>query len=639
MSTTILSPTQNAPHASIFTAAQTYTMDCEILASCVGSNGSTPFGSRVTLLLSSDGLTYVPVSSVTFGQSPSTTAVLSFHLADYAQASYPSSSYFNGPTQVVSGTPGRLFQPPWTNYMLMFTGNTGSTVTFSAVADSGLLSVPPAITLSAMLDTLGTPAIGDVPTRGASTWTLSPGGGGSTPTVITPSISASQNNWSPTGWLSTGTQAATIIQVSVTASGINLTGLVPPSVGTIAGATVTIQVAAASAYWVRLQAANTSSTAANRFGFLSDVFIDPGESIDLVYDSTSSTWLEATVHKDYRSDLWGSAKDGNVTATTGTLPRTMYYDVLTIPASVTLTLAGFDIYCNVLDISNASAGSIVFNGGNGGAGGASVTAGAAPASGMTAGSGSYLQDAGRIGGTGSTTNGAVGSSAAVRVTFNPLISGAAGSGGAGGTGTGAAGGTGINMTQGPLPYQVNPPMLSGSGGAFAPYASGSQGGSGGGGGGDGTVAGGGGGGSGAPGGPARINARKINRGTNTTAGIIQSIGGVGGAGGTPTTGSAGGGGGGAGASGGTVLIYHAGLFGSPITGAIDVSGGNGGAGGSFHTTGTGTPANGGGANSGPGGYAQLFDTRTGVVTPFLGSARVATGGQAGSVAAVSQTNL
>lgn len=463
------------------------------------------------------------------------------------------------------------------------------------------------------------------------------GGGGTSPVVITAAVSASQNNWSPTGWLTAGAQSATVIQGSFSTSAINVTGLVPPSAGTIAGSQVIIQVAKTSAYWIRLVANSSSSTAANRFGFLSDVFIDPGESITLEYDSVSSLWLEATSHKDYRADLWGSAKDGNVTATSGTLPRTMYYDVLTIPASVALTVAGFDIYCNVLDISSASAGSIVFNGGNGGVGSSNGTVATATASGSNAISGSYLQAAGILGGVGSANNGSVGTAPTARVIFNPLTPGAGGSGGAGGTGTGAVGGTGTSQAQAPFPYQVNPTVWFGPGTGFTPFASGAPGGSGGGGGGDTANNGGGGGGGAPPGGPVRIFARKINRGTNTTAGIIQSIGGTGGGGGSPTAGNAGGGGGAGGGSGGTVLINHAGLFGSAITGAIDVSGGNGGAGGNLH--GTGAAANGGGGTSGAGGYAQLMDLRSGVVTAFSGSARVATAGQAGSVAATSQTNL
>ena len=58
----------------------------------------------------------------------------------------------------------------------------------------------------------------------------------STPTIATASISASQNNWSPTGWLANGAQAANLLRTTVTASGVNLTGLTAPSAGTIDGA-------------------------------------------------------------------------------------------------------------------------------------------------------------------------------------------------------------------------------------------------------------------------------------------------------------------------------------------------------------------------------------------------------------------
>ncbi len=127
-------------------------------------------------------------------------------------------------------------------------------------------------------------------------------------------------------------------------------------------------------------------------------------------------------------------------------------------------------------------------------------------------------------------------------------------------------------------------MLNATGNRLVPSSPGTGGGAGGG---DITNTGSG-GGSGAQGGlHVYIAANVIARGTNTTAGIIQSLGGLGGNGGTRGLGTTAGGGGGAGGPGGFVQINVGTLTGSAITNAVDVSGGIGGNGGNGTSTGLG----------------------------------------------------
>ena len=259
----------------------------------------------------------------------------------------------------------------------------------------------------------------------------------------------------------------------------------------------------------------------------SDVFLDPGESLVLQYDNAQTAWREQHPHKDYRSDLWGSAKDGSATISSSTtLTRSMYYDNLTITTGAALQPAGFDIYVNgILDISTCAERShrVYRGGGLGGHPGRSWRRSwrgvgrnrdlPAP----TAGWPRWRR--------GGATAGTTATNAGTRTVFFSSPGGGGGTGGTGTSGnTGGAGGSAGNPNQAPLGYGYQLNFFYN--GATAVVA-GQEGGSGGGGGGDGTHAGGGGGGSGATGGVIRIFARKINRGTNSNVGVIQAIGGNG----------------------------------------------------------------------------------------------------------------
>jgi hypothetical protein len=476
--------------------------------------------------------------------------------------------------------------------------------------------------------------------------------------VITPSISSAQNNWSPTGWLTSSLPTANVIRVTNTATSIiDITGLVPPTYnvgtsGTAEGMRVTIACASGSSnYPIRLVANSGSSSSANQFGFPSNVYLGPGEDLTLIYDATASLWREYNAHKDIRTDYFGTGNDGTVTISTavGPLTRDMYYDNLTITTGGSLVCGNCKIYVRgMLDISAAPTTSILatttsINGGNGSATG---TGGSASSTGG-GGSATTLPDVqiGIIGGAGSATNGVEGAAASNSRVPNNQTGAVGAAGGAGSVGTGGAirtgavaqTGSGLSVwTFNPLPYLTNTigtAVTSFTAGLGAPGGSG--------GGGDTTVSGGGGGGGGASSGTIWVSARYINRGSSSTASIFSAKGGNGGNGGTPTTGTPGGGGGGGSGGGGLIVVNYDQLLGSTITNALDASSGTGGTGGNGISTGTG----GDGGGAGPGGKITVINLKTGTVTETLGGAAVAgtahsgiTGG-AGGASVTTQQNL
>ena len=83
--------------------------------------------------------------------------------------------------------------------------------------------------------------------------------------VITPTISATTNNWNPSG-LAT----CNVIRFTNTTAYCDITGIVAPAAD---GAIVTLENSASSTFPVALRTANANSTTANRFAFDSDVFL------------------------------------------------------------------------------------------------------------------------------------------------------------------------------------------------------------------------------------------------------------------------------------------------------------------------------------------------------------------------------
>lgn len=467
--------------------------------------------------------------------------------------------------------------------------------------------------------------------------------------LITPgTLGSTQNNWSPTGWLSAGAQAANVIRFGASAY-IDLTGLAAPSSGNVEGVIVTLELLASSAMPVRLVASSGSSSAGNQFLFVGNVFLAPGESLSLKYDNTAQGWRELTGHKDFLSGYFGSGQDGAVSLSSGTttLTRDMYYQNLTLSGTASIVTNGYRIFVSeMLDISGAQAGAIQWNGGAGGAGGATGTAGAAGTRSLGAAGGMPFPApaaSGAAGGTGAGAAGTNGSSVTSIVNLAAAAGGAGGSATSGGTAGGGAssgGNANQNDTLSVWGYQLSPYVYLASSNltSFTPVPGSGSGGSGGG---DGTNKGGGGGGSATSGGMIWVAARFVNRGSSTTAGILQAKGGAGGAGGSPASGTAGGGGGGGSGGGGAMQIYYGYLLGSTITNALDCSSGTGGAGGNGISTGAG--GNGGGGA--PGGKITAMSMVTGVVTETIGGSRTAggaasgaTGGTAGP-AVTTQQNL
>jgi hypothetical protein len=456
-------------------------------------------------------------------------------------------------------------------------------------------------------------------------------------------VGSPQNDWNPSGWLSAGGQPlANVLKVTVTAPTV-ITGLKAPSaVGFTDGARVQIQVSVTGLPLILACATDaraTSSSAANRFGFAYNAFVDPGANIDLIYDATAARW-RATAPIP-RFDIWSGGADGDVSWTsTQLLARDFFYRNLTIGVGSVTSVIDNVVYVDEwLDVSAAPAGAVICNGGAGGNGGNTGTAGSAGAL-PTQGAQPTLPigQAGVAGATGTTTAGSSGTTATSITVINAPTGTTAG-GGVGGLGSAGAGGgkgNGISPTQGQLfsRYWIQPIATTGT--AVSLVRCGIGGASGGGGGGDNTVSGGGSGGGGASPGTIKFVARYIWRGSsNSATGIIQCKGGNGGNGGSPASGNAGGGGAGGGGQGGWIDITHSGLYGTAISAALDATGGNGGTGG--NKTGTGVVGNGGVA--GPGGFIQILNLSTGALSQSPQGSTVANSGQTGGTATTYQVAL
>lgn len=111
-----------------------------------------------------------------------------------------------------------------------------------------------------------------------------PSGGGGTPVTISPSqLTASVNDWNPTGL-----SGATIVRVSSDASMREITGLDTGA----DGRTVRFQII--GSYPVIFVAKSDNSTAANRFNIPRSVVAYPGTEISFGYDNTDTNWMIAS---------------------------------------------------------------------------------------------------------------------------------------------------------------------------------------------------------------------------------------------------------------------------------------------------------------------------------------------------------
>lgn len=370
------------------------------------------------------------------------------------------------------------------------------------------------------------------------------------------------------------------------------------------------------------------------------------------YSPTTSAWVPGAA-TGCAPGICGTGADGTTTSVgcgaissgTVTLARDAHCSSLTLSGSGKIFTAGYKIFSTgVCDLSAAGAQAIYNNGtaGNnaaGATGGASVAAANNPNQATL-----WAMIASGKGGDGTTTtggNGVIGSG--IRTSFG----GGAPAGASGGAST-SAGGTGagvatqvVGSNAGALFPVIAGNQLSSGGTVMFPGLSASGSGAGGG---DAVNAGGGGGSGGLGGGHIYIACGTIARGTNSTASIIQSIGGKGGNGANGVGGTAGGGGGAPGGGGGMVQVVAGILTGSAITNAVDVSGGTSGNGGNGLSTGLGgliAP----GANGG--GYALIVLNPASVTSVIAGnsvSGSAGTGpsgatGGTGGVGAVSRGNL
>ncbi|HJX79203.1 hypothetical protein, partial [Glutamicibacter sp.] len=101
-------------------------------------------------------------------------------------------------------------------------------------------------------------------------------------TPVSATISADQNNWSPTGW----NEKQNTIRVTASGAARTITGLVP-------GANPKnriVRLLNVGTFDVVLSSENASSTAANRFKFQTNITMMANQSTTLFYDSTDSRW-------------------------------------------------------------------------------------------------------------------------------------------------------------------------------------------------------------------------------------------------------------------------------------------------------------------------------------------------------------
>lgn len=322
-----------------------------------------------------------------------------------------------------------------------------------------------------------------------------------------------------------------------------------------------------------------------------------------------------------RPDLFGAGTDGPLTASSGTttLTRDTYYSTVTLSGTAKIDTAGYRLYMQAFDATNAAAGSIVCTVGAGG----NATASSA----SNAGGVGISNTARPLGGSGD--GGAGGDNVGVAGAGNAGTSvsiangGAGGAGGAGGT-SGGAGGTAGASTSRQAVYVHERDLSVAS--ATTGYNLIRGGAGGGGGGSGGTSSGGHGGGGGAGGAVMWVAIGELITGVSTPAGVIAATGGAGGSGAAGQATNHGGGAGGGGGGGGWIHCLVGKRTGPAVPDFFKASGGAGGAGGA---SGGGTGSAGAAGTGGEGGLVVLINMAANTVTVSTrGAASGATGGTA-----------
>ena len=111
--------------------------------------------------------------------------------------------------------------------------------------------------------------------------TAASNGSGGGASVITPSqITATQNDYAPTGW-----STATLVRLDGNSGFQKITGFSAGSSGEIKTLTNV------GSYCLYLAPEHTGSTAANRISYQEEVIIWPGSSCQIMYDGTATRWL------------------------------------------------------------------------------------------------------------------------------------------------------------------------------------------------------------------------------------------------------------------------------------------------------------------------------------------------------------
>ena len=331
-----------------------------------------------------------------------------------------------------------------------------------------------------------------------------------------------------------------------------------------------------------------------------------------------------------RPDVFGTGSDGNLIASSGTttLTRDTYYALVRLTGTAKLITAGYKLFIQHWDASNAPAGAIDYSGNQGGDAttGTSVGNDGGPALAAHTVGGSLV---GAIGGDG-VSNGAgqAGGNAGSVLLGCGGQGGDGGAGGTGGNGAGGAGGLGGPIGTRPKLHDGRQELaLLLSPTTYTQVAGGSAGGGGasGGGGGAGHESGPG-GGSASAGGVVYLRVGKLTVAVTTAAGACRAVGGRGGNGAaSEALGFQGGGSGGGGGGGGWIHAIVGEVEGPPVANFFDASGGNGGAAGA----GVGGGTSGLVGVGGEGGEVVLLNIAAGTA---LVSTRGAASGQVGGVA-------